>query len=135
MKTELFVRLVIPDTTAITTFKTLKRMGIDVESVQRCEYYAFESDSDMFNEVSECDILVNVNKHKASKDLKKKDGFAYILVKDVDPADGLKRTLSDRFGFNIQKLIKGVVWEIKGEDSKQIKELLHNPHYQEYVIL
>ncbi|MDD9953557.1 MAG: hypothetical protein OXR66_04420 [Candidatus Woesearchaeota archaeon] len=138
MKTALIVNLVVPDTTAITARKTLARMGISLENVKRSEYYSFEADSDLFENVSTCDVLVNVNKHTASKELEKQDGWTYILVKDKDPATNLQTMLNTRFNFGIHTLEKGVIWALPCtvEQAKNItEELLHNPHYQEYSIL
>ena len=44
---ELLVKLKIPDTTAITAFHTLERMGFStVKSLERMDYYLFSFDGD-----------------------------------------------------------------------------------------
>ena len=71
MITELYVKLLIPDTTAITAFQTLKRMGYEtLKSLTRSDYYRFESEEDIKEKITTCDILVNVNKHKPFTELK-----------------------------------------------------------------
>ena len=138
MKTELFVSLVVPDTTAITTKKTLERMGMAVASVRRYEYYAFAAQNNLFNTVATCDVLVNVNKHKAQQSIEKKDGHTYVLVKESEPAAGLQTMLNERFGMGIDSLERGIVWELACDEAtaeKITEELLHNTHYQEYILL
>ena len=46
MKVEMLVRLRIPDTTAITAKQVLERMGLDVGSLKRADYYMFEIGGD-----------------------------------------------------------------------------------------
>ena len=46
MKIEMYVKLLIPDTTAVTAFKALKRIGYDISKLDRFEYYSFEIEGD-----------------------------------------------------------------------------------------
>ena len=134
----MFVELLIPDTTAITTFKTLKEMGFEIEGLKRYDYYNFEHENENFFErISKVDVLVNANKHKAVDTLETED--VKVIVKDIpNPGEGLLGLLS-RLGFEkISKVEKGVCWVLKlsnKEDAEKIvKDLLANEHYQEYLI-
>ena len=63
MSSELFVGLKIPDTTAITTFKTIKKLGYNISKLKREIYYKFEGeDSEKLGKV---DVLINANKNKS----------------------------------------------------------------------
>ena len=42
MNAELFVGLKIPDTTAITAFHTIERMGYKIKNLKRNIYYKFD---------------------------------------------------------------------------------------------
>ena len=88
MSLELFVGLKIPDTTAITTFHVLERLGYKISKIKREIYYKFEvGDAEKFSKkVGKVDVLVNANKNKFSTELNKQEGAFYILVKDIDDA-------------------------------------------------
>lgn len=143
MNVELFVGLKIPDTTAITTFHTIEKMGFDVKKVKREIYYKFDVDGDkekFAEKIGKVDVLVNANKNKYSTELEKEEAV-YILVKDIDDkCEGLLNTLKERLGFTeIKKIEKGVLWALYGVDEKVAEEitkkLLYNEHYQNYEIL
>ena len=78
MKVEMLVRLRIPDTTAITAKQVLERMGLDVGSLKRADYYKFsvEGDEEQFK-----------NKAREYKDLMENqcfklfDNFVRIIKK------------------------------------------------------
>jgi len=141
MKLELYVWLIIPDTTAITAFHTLKRMGFAVKSVKRRDYYSFEVDDkakDFSEKISKVDVLVNANKHRHA--INKCDGQGVlVLVQDLEKPFGLLKTLKERLGFTeIKDMEKGVLWELgcsKKDAEKIAKELLCNEHYQSYRLI
>ena len=144
-KIKLLVGLKIPDTTAITAFNTLKKMGINIEELEREDYYEFIllKDSDKFmKDIAEVDILVNANKNYSKvyrEEIGKEEGFVYVVVRNKEKDLGLRETLMERMGFkNIAEMHKGVLWKFKAseeEAEKAVKELLHNPHYQEFELL
>ncbi|MBD3163858.1 hypothetical protein GF323_01550 [Candidatus Woesearchaeota archaeon] len=144
---KLFVSLKIPDTTAITAFHTLRRMGYhSLEKLDREEYYEFDvaDNPDKFmKEIVKVDILVNANKHSA-KICKTDEEYTNVLVTDSrDNSSKLLSTLRERMGFgSISSMSKGVLWKmcIAARNRKEIaekitKELLYNEHYQKYKIL
>ena len=161
MNVELFVGLKIPDTTAITTFHTIEKMGYkDVKGVKREIYYKFdvEGGAEQFaGKIGKVDILVNANKNKFSNSLEKEEGAVYVLVKDIDDkCEGLLHTLKERLGLNeIKSMEKGVLWTLYVDSEKRkisdfptsksknfeeiAKEiadrLLHNENYQEISLL
>jgi phosphoribosylformylglycinamidine (FGAM) synthase PurS component len=148
MKVQLLVGLLIPDTTAITSFHAIERMGYKIKSLARQDYYSFEVDSDSENfagKIIKVDILVNANKHKAivykgSEKITKAPGEFLVLVKSFDGSSGLLSTLRDRLGFsNIKSMEHGTLWRLNVADEKTAKEitdkLLHNKHYQTYALL
>jgi len=138
---ELFVGLKIPDTTAITAFHTIEKMGCkDVKKVKREIYYKFEieGDAEKFkNKIGKVDILVNANKNKFTNELQKEENATYILVKDTDDrCEGLLHTLQNRLGLKeIKSMERGILWTLYGcskETAKEIgNKLLHNENYQE----
>ena len=143
MKSELFVRLKVVDTTALTALTAIQEMGFkEVVDVKRDLYYAFESSSDVSKELVSVDVLVNANKHAArfSADVK---GVG-ILVTDMDDDCGaLLHTLTERLGISgISHVTRGVFWTLQfkdGVEGKEIAEkiargLLSNEHYQKYSL-
>jgi len=137
---ELFVSLKIPDTTAITTFHTIEKMGYKIKSISREIYYKFDVSSDISEKISKVDILVNANKNNFSFKLDKKEGVFYILVKDSEEDSGLLHTLQERLGLKeIKKMEKGVLWGLEVESLEVAKEiaskLLYNENYQEIEVL
>ncbi|MBW2980885.1 hypothetical protein KY360_05710 [Candidatus Woesearchaeota archaeon] len=142
-KVELFVGLKIPDTTAITTFHTLERMGFDIKKLKRQIYYKFDIDGDakaFAKKVNKVDVLVNANKNTFANELKKEEEAVYVLVKDRDDkCEGLLSTLKQRLGLKeIKSMEKGILWAlfVDEENAKEIaRKLLYNEHYQEIQIL
>lgn len=140
---ELFVGLKIPDTTAITTFHTIERMGFNVSKVKREIYYRFNIDDDaskFANKVGKIDVLVNANKNKFSLKLEKEEGAFYILVKDSDDkCYGLLKTLHKLGLTEIKSMEKGVLWALKVDSLGVAKDiaskLLFNDNYQEVEVL
>ena len=141
---EMLVGLKIPDTTAITTLKTLHNMGLkEIKSVTRENYFKFyiEGDENKFrNEIPKADILVNANKNYfrfGSSDSSR----IKVLVKDTEDDTGLANTLRSLGFAGVKRIEKGVLWtlEIEGNDKKIAKkaaeELLHNGNYQSYGII
>jgi len=139
MRVEMFVRLLIPDSIAVTAFNTLKKLGYDkLKSLKRMDYYCFEvEDEEGFKEkISKVDLLVNANKHSCSFSLDSKD--IKVLVREIDDRNGLLAVLKNRLGFsNIKSIEKGSLWlmDIDGDGKEYAerisKELLFNEHYQE----
>jgi len=145
---ELFVGLKIPDTTAITTFHAIEKMGFNqVKKVKREIYYKFNIEGDVkkFSEkIGKIDVLVNANKNKYTTKLEKEEEIIYILVKDLDDkCEGLLHTLKERLGLNeIKSMERGILWAlyIEADNKQEIaekigNELLHNENYQEMKIL
>jgi phosphoribosylformylglycinamidine (FGAM) synthase PurS component len=139
---ELFVGLKIPDTTAITTFHVLERLGYKIKKVTRNIYYKFEIEdgAERFSEkIGKIDVLVNVNKNKFSTKLEKEEGAYYILVKDIDDkCESLLQTLHKLGLHEIKSIEKGVLWILFVDTEKIAEEiaerLLYNKNYQECEI-
>jgi phosphoribosylformylglycinamidine (FGAM) synthase PurS component len=139
---ELFVGLKIPDTTAITTFHTIEKMGYKIDKVKREIYYRFDvegNEKKVEEKIGKIDVLVNANKNKFSNKLEKEEGAVYILVKDPDDkCDGLLTTLHKLGLKNIKSMEKGVLWALfmDEKDAEEVaNKLLHNENYQEIVQL
>ncbi len=122
---ELTVSLKIPDTTAITAFRALQKMGItELKRLKRDDYYKFRADSDDFGKVAEelgkTDIIVNANKHShhvkpAGKPFPaERDDLVSIrvLVKDIqNSGPGLMSVMRERLGMKyIGSAETGVLW-------------------------
>lgn len=142
-KVELFVELKIPDTTAITTFHTIERMGYNIKKVKREIYYKFniDGDAERFTEkIGKVDILVNANKNKFCNKLEKEEGAFYVLVKDIDDnCEGLLKTLHKLGLSEIKSMEKGILWALYVDSLGITKEiagrLLYNENYQEIEVL
>ncbi|MBU0628559.1 MAG: hypothetical protein KKC75_05185 [Nanoarchaeota archaeon] len=144
---ELFVGLKIPDTTAITTFHTIEKMGYKIGKVKREMYYKFEIDGDaekFSKKIGKVDVLVNANKNKFSHVLEKDADAVYVLVSDTDDkCEGLMHVLKERLELKeITSMEKGVLWALyidaadKEKIAKEIaSKLLHNENYQEIKIV
>lgn len=152
MKITMYVSLVIPDNIAYTAFTALPKLGItQVASITRADYYEFEVDHDIADQLKQCDILVNANKHDVffrRQDIPRspKQTFVNVLVKDKQQDLGLLNTLKTRLGLPIKSMQKGTLWGIgfssplpgkeKMENVRMItEELLCNSHYQEYNLV
>src|SRR3989338_4030112 len=112
-KIEMFVDLLIPDTTAITAFHTLKNIGFkQLKKLKREQYYYFVVDEELkkfSDEIGKVDILVNANKNRYKTKLlnekikeKKEDELqiAHVLIQDMgDNAAGTLSVLRNRLGF------------------------------------
>lgn len=152
-KIKLYVGLKIPDTTAITAFHALQRLGYNqLKKLLREEYYEFNvlKDEEQFmKDIVKVDVLVNANKHYArifKENEEEKDEFVQVLVKSVEnDCAGLFSTLRERMGFiHLNSMSKGILWKMQldanKEESKKIaekitKNLLYNEHYQEYRVI
>jgi phosphoribosylformylglycinamidine (FGAM) synthase PurS component len=154
---EMFVRLIIPDTTAITAFHTLERMGYkELKKLLREDYYKFyisdDYDVEKFKEkISKVDILVNANKHRpfftfSDTNTDEEHTTIKILVKDIGECSQLLSTLKNRLGFeNIERMEKGTLWVLsfnlknnkvaEGIAKDIAQKLLYNKHYQEMELL
>ncbi len=141
---EMLVGLKMPDTTAITTLKTLHNMGLkEIKSVTRENYFKFyiEGDESKFrNDIPKADILVNANKNYFKFGSSDSSGIK-VLVKDTENGEGLANTLRSLGFAGIEKIEKGVLWTLEIENNKKdiaeraAEELLHNEHYQIYEII
>jgi phosphoribosylformylglycinamidine (FGAM) synthase PurS component len=146
-KIKLLVGLKIPDTTAITAFHTLERMGYkELKGLERLDYYEFEVDGDadkFARDIVGVDILVNANKNTSLimiEGVEEKEETTNILVKNSgDKCQGILSTLAGMGFNNIKSMSKGVLWKMdidSREKAEEItKNLLSNEHYQEYKIL
>lgn len=153
-ETELIVRLIIPDNTAVTAFYTLEKMGHKLKGLKRENYYKFYVDGnekEFIKKIGKVDILVNYNKNsytiKKPNEKFEDNNFINIriLVKNIDDnAFSLLSTLKERLGFkNIKKIEKGVLWTLsfdsaenaKNQTEEIAKNLLVNENYQEYSII
>lgn len=148
---EMIVSQKVSDTTAITALQTLQKIGFDkIKGVKRQDYYKFSIEGDEANfrdKISKVDILVNVNKHLFSFEMKTDaDAYVGILVKNIDDdKSGLVSALKNRLGFlSIKNVEKAVLWRLsidaEQKEAKKIaekcaKELFANENYQEYEIL
>lgn len=136
---EMIVTLKIPDTTAITAYKTLREMGFDnLKTLRRANFYHIEGDVKE-EDLKKIDVLVNVNKNEVQFKLEKKEGKHYVLVQDKEQGNGLLNTLH-KLGLGIiTKIEKGTLWVLEGvskeEAIKITEELLANRHYQAYKFL
>lgn len=159
MEIEMTVELLMPDTTAITAFHALEKMGFgQLKKLKREDYYRFSAEGDfdkLSHDLGKVDIIVNANKHRyrtrrAGERFGEPEGglkTVRVLVQDTDNKDGgLLGTLQERLGFkNIKSAERGVLWSLgfdvaSGEEAmKQATEaaekLLANTHYQEFRII
>lgn len=134
---EIYVKSIIPDTTAITALHTMERMGFKVKKLQRQDYYKFYFTGDIEefkNDICKVDILINANKHRFSFNIDASG--EKILVKEIgDESKSILSTLKNRLGFkNIERMEKGTLWilDCPKETAKTIAEkLLYNKHYQQ----
>lgn len=143
--TEMLVSLKIPDNVAISALGVLHRMGHEVKSLERHDYYRFEfsGDKNSFErKISHVDILVNANKHKFSFSMPKNDGKVMVLVQNLEGDMGLLRTLRDSLGFKgLKRAEKGTLWVMGlGNDDMEIaseiaKGLLMNENYQKFRVI
>ena len=155
----MFVDLLIPDTTAITAFHTLKNIGFkQLKKLKREQYYYFAVDEDFkkfSDEIGKVDILVNANKNRYKtkllderiKEKKEEDlQIVHALIQNIgDNAAGTLSVLRNRLGLTqIKEMKKGVFWTLylkadkkeALETAKKIADgLLYNKHYQECMIL
>jgi phosphoribosylformylglycinamidine (FGAM) synthase PurS component len=160
MEIEMTVRLLVPDTTALTAFHTLERMGMSsVKKLRREDYYRFTATGDfskVAGQLSKVDVIVNANKHRC-RALKSGESFGdgfpglstvWVLVKE-DGSSGdetLLSTLRDRLGIScVSRVERGVLWTL-GIDASTHKDaeraardaaegLLSNNHFQQYMIV
>tara|TARA_Y100000310_G_C20341914_1_gene650218 strand:+ start:24 stop:458 length:435 start_codon:yes stop_codon:yes gene_type:complete len=143
MKTELFVRLKVVDTSALTALTAIQEMGFtEVVGVTRDVYYAFESDSDISKSLLGVDVLVNANKHAArfSADV---TGVGVLVTDADDDCSSLLHTLTKRLGISsITHVTRGVLWTLRFKEGVDrdaaetiARGLLSNEHYQKFEIL
>lgn len=132
---ELLVGLKIPDTTAITTFRTLEDLGYKIHKLDRKIYYRFDTDDATFKEkIVKTDILVNSNKNTSTVI---DDGLNIpnsVLIQETDDdCAGIISTLK-KLGFNnIKSMQQGTLWTFDADADtikKATEELLYNKHYQ-----
>jgi phosphoribosylformylglycinamidine (FGAM) synthase PurS component len=160
MEIEMTVRLLVPDTTAITAFHTLERMGLSqVRKLRREDYYRFSATGDfdkVSGKLSKVDVIVNANKHRcraARPGSGYGEGFPglttiWVLVKEDGSSrdTSLLSTLRDRLGISeVSDVERGVLWAM-GVDASSEKDaerlasdaaegLLSNKHFQQYMIV
>jgi phosphoribosylformylglycinamidine cyclo-ligase len=129
---EMTVGLKIPDTTAITAFKALQRMGIkELKSLKRSQYYRFRVSGDpsrAAEQLGKTDIIVNANKNTfftkpAGDPFPQEDSGLFtirVLVKDMENNDrGLPQVMRERLGMGfIDSVETGVLWTM-GFDAER----------------
>jgi phosphoribosylformylglycinamidine (FGAM) synthase PurS component len=159
MEIEMTVRLLVPDTTALTAFRAIEKMGIkSVRKLMREDYYKFGCEGDfekLSAKLGKTDIIVNANKHRYNARRPggpMGEGFpglrtVRVIVYDTENNDGgLLPILRDRLGFSgVNSVEKGVLWSLGIEcKSKEEAEgiardvaegLLSNKHYQSYNLI
>ena len=134
---ELYVTLLIPDTTAVTAANTLRKLGFKFENLKRADYYRFTIDGDAksFKErIAKVDVLVNANKHKADMEPAVE---GVIVTATDDKCEGMLNTLKNRLGFKeIKSMHKGTYWLSDSEELtiKMTEALLYNPNFQTYEV-
>ncbi|MBR9699873.1 hypothetical protein GOV09_05435 [Candidatus Woesearchaeota archaeon] len=146
MKIRLLVKLKIPDTTCITAFHTLEKMGFkELKKLEREDFYEFEvlKDAEKFmKDIVQTDIVVNANKHSTSiykvEDAPKHETFNAVVINKGDAP--LFKTLREQLGFdNLHSMRQGVLWKMhvdsKETAEKILKDLLYSEHYQEYEFI
>ena len=145
----LLVGLKIPDTTAITTFHTLKEEldYSEIKTLKRLVYYNFlleeNIDINQFKEkIVKTDILVNSNKNTSEVIEGEFSKENSVLVKSIEnECQGMIETLSKLGVKGIKEMEKGILWTFDIENQEKIKEtikkateeLLYNKHYQAVV--
>lgn len=141
--TELLVSLKIPDNVAISALAALHRMGRDIKSLERHDYYLFEFSGDkkaFERKISQVDLIVNANKHKFRFGIAD-DGRKKILVQNLEEDTALLKTLRESLAAKeIKKVEKGTLWVIGSSDddstvSDIAKGLLMNENYQKFRII
>lgn len=161
MLIELAVGLKVPDNVEITALRTLRALSINVASLKRWEYYSFEIDDNMEEQLRETllsvDVIVNANKNYAlwidneQADMDKNHPrymgrlpSFLVLVEEQDPADEhLLRIISERLLIGgVKHVERGTLWRIstpekegEGIVRQALEQLLFNRHYQKYKIL
>jgi hypothetical protein len=154
----LAVRLIIPDTTAVSARRALQRAGLpELQDLRREVCWTFEvaddrAPQDVAERLMATDVLVNYNKHRARWWVGALDAAAppeqppglqwgLLLVEDRDdPAPPqMQRVLTTRLGFTgLRVLRRATLWSIGvsvGAPPGQVTEraarlLLVNPHGQ-----
>lgn len=156
----LAVRLIIPDTTAVSARQALRQAGLtDLTDIRREMCWSFDvDDSSVPERVAErliaSDVLVNYNKHRARWWLGSLEGDpaalpqpdsaepeGRLLVGDRDDPEParMQRILTTRLGFSgLEVLRRATLWSISvlaGADVAQATQdaarlLLVNPHGQ-----
>lgn len=129
---DMTVGLKIPDTTAITAFKALQRMGIkELKSLKRHQYYRFRVSGDPSSaaeQLGRTDIIVNANKNTfftkpAGDPFPQEDTGLFtirVLVKDLENSDrGLPQVMRQRLGMGfVESAETGVLWTM-GFDAER----------------
>jgi len=160
---EIIVEFKIPDTTAITTYHLLYKLGYkNLRKLSRMEYYRFSIAGDFrefTNKIVKVDVLVNANKHNyfIQKNVLSAKHFLgddlsiggimpiLVLVKNDIPDKGVLSVLKNRLGFEqIKRMEKGILWGLyfdEGDNnstmniSREIaRRLLVNENYQSFEV-
>jgi phosphoribosylformylglycinamidine (FGAM) synthase PurS component len=155
---ELCVQLKTYDLSALTAKQTFWEMGYkELIDILRQDYYLFnlscqtkeEAEDIVRNLAEKTPLFVNPNKHTYYiKNRKSEIGtrkFEEVLVWYRE--EGRKKVLLDSlksFGYSVEDLLCGVLWQITVAEDKEsrivlvqkmVKELLMNPHSEDYKIL
>jgi phosphoribosylformylglycinamidine synthase len=131
-KTEVLVSTIIADNEAISVERCIKKLGFDVK-VKKYVHYEISAQNDFdLDVVLKTDVLFNPSKEYISTTKKNSGGFRF-LVRNLDDVHGQStlQTLQQRFGLkNLQRINKGVVWEINinSNSPKKDVDLILNSH-------
>src|SRR3989338_11103543 len=96
---EMFVKLLVPDTAAITAFHTLEGMGFkSLKKLERLDYCKFfiedNANPDEFkSSISKADVLVNTNKHRPFFALEAKYSVKVLVQSIENDAEGILSVL------------------------------------------
>ena len=131
-KVEVLVSTIIADNEAISVERCIKNLGFDVK-IRKYVHYDISAKNDFdLSVVLETDVLFNPSKEYVTI-FKKRKGCFTFLVRNLDDVHGqsVLQTLQQRFELkNIQRVSKGVVWEININSSSPKKDvdLILNSH-------
>jgi phosphoribosylformylglycinamidine synthase len=126
------VSTIIADNEAISVERCIKKLGFDVK-IKKYVHYEISAQKDFdLAAVLKTDVLFNPSKEYISTIKKNEEGFRF-LVRNLDDIHGqsILQTLQQRFGLkNLQRISKGVVWEINinSNSPKKDVDLILNSH-------
>ena len=153
---ELCVQLKTYDLSALTAKQTLWEMGYkELGDIFRKDCYIFnlstetrkEAESIVKNLAEKTPLLVNPNKHRyyirrqKTEDKRQKEKVEVLVWYREDVRKKILLDSLKSFGYNLEDVLCGVLWQITVTADKEgsialvqkmTKELLMNPHSQDY---